>query len=253
VIVRRDPRQKYAGPPWSHSNALEHKLADLRLHLLSHPIYREVRSVARLGRFMEAHVFAVWDFMSLAKRLQRDLTSFEIPWVPPRRSEAACFLNEIILSERDAGPMGRRAMIILLGVLTVGILSAALSFVRVRRGCGHLQPLAVFLVSKMGMGHRSHEEAEAAAGWIKAHRRERGDFELIRSHLAPALGGELPASHLRSMLGEPDQRRLNNEQGDQEDWVYNLDKSGREYVWCTIDLKRDIVVDYWSAGKRHVR
>jgi Protein of unknown function (DUF3050) len=36
-------------------------LCNLRAALLDHPIYTKVASIADLRRFMEDHVFAVWD------------------------------------------------------------------------------------------------------------------------------------------------------------------------------------------------
>ncbi len=78
---------------------LQEELAPLRGRLLSHPMYREIDTRARLQRFMEMHVFAVWDFMSLIKRLQRELTCTELPWLPPRFPGPARFVNEVVLSE----------------------------------------------------------------------------------------------------------------------------------------------------------
>src|SRR6266850_2529621 len=82
-------------------------LAEARRRLLDHTIYKKVASVESLRSFMKAHVFAVWDFMSLAKRLQRDLTCVSLPWMPPVDREGARLINEITLSEgSDNGPDG---------------------------------------------------------------------------------------------------------------------------------------------------
>ena len=40
-------------------------LGSLRAALLDHPLYSGVTSVPDLRRFMEDHVFAVWDFIAV--------------------------------------------------------------------------------------------------------------------------------------------------------------------------------------------
>jgi hypothetical protein len=76
-------------------------LSGEREALLSHPIYEAVRDRVALQQFMAAHVFAVWDFMSLLKALQRRLTCVEVPWTPPRSRLAARLVNEIVLGEES--------------------------------------------------------------------------------------------------------------------------------------------------------
>ncbi|NBW87147.1 MAG: DUF3050 domain-containing protein, partial [Planctomycetia bacterium] len=72
-----------------------------RHRLLAHPIYALVDSPDRLRRFMESHVFAVWDFQSLLKALQRQLTCTTLPWLPTPDAEARRLINEIVLDEES--------------------------------------------------------------------------------------------------------------------------------------------------------
>ena len=70
--------------------------------LLSHPIYLSLQDLSSLKIFMEYHVFAVWDFMSLLKSLQCRLTSITLPWKPsPYKASLVRMINEIVLAEES--------------------------------------------------------------------------------------------------------------------------------------------------------
>jgi len=66
-----------------------------------HPVFHRLTSITALRVFMEHHVYAVWDFMSLLKALQRAVTCIEIPWVPCGDPAARRFINEIVLDEES--------------------------------------------------------------------------------------------------------------------------------------------------------
>jgi hypothetical protein len=77
------------------------RIAPLREKLAAHPLYAQIKTADQLRTFMESHVFAVWDFMSLLKCLQAKLTCVELPWRPTRWPESRRFLNEIVLGEES--------------------------------------------------------------------------------------------------------------------------------------------------------
>jgi hypothetical protein len=69
--------------------------------LLTHSINSYIQSPTDLANFMQHHVFAVWDFMSLVKKLQKELTSVDQPWVPKGTPEVRFLINEIVLGEES--------------------------------------------------------------------------------------------------------------------------------------------------------
>jgi len=78
--------------------------------LREHPLWRRLSSLENVRRFMEWHVWAVWDFMSLLKSLQAELAPSRVPWVPPSDPDSARLVNEIVVGEEsDEGPDGRYA------------------------------------------------------------------------------------------------------------------------------------------------
>ncbi|RYU81618.1 DUF3050 domain-containing protein [Hymenobacter persicinus] len=82
-----------------HIQTLHEQLAPARAQLVSHSVYQGLHTLEDLRQFMEHHVFAVWDFMSLLKCLQRDLTCVTVPWVPRGNPATRRLINEIVLEE----------------------------------------------------------------------------------------------------------------------------------------------------------
>ncbi len=94
------------GGPTPLARRVEEALAARRRALVAHPLYAAVNSVERLRGFMGDHVFAVWDFMCLLKRLQRELTCVDVLWRPPADPVLARFVNEVVLVEESDAVLG---------------------------------------------------------------------------------------------------------------------------------------------------
>ena len=69
--------------------------------LQNHPIYRSIKTMDQLHIFMESHIFAVWDFMSILKSLQNKLTCVTVPWIPMSKGTPARLVNEIVIEEES--------------------------------------------------------------------------------------------------------------------------------------------------------
>ena len=89
------------GSQLSHLDQLHARLAPLQASLAAHPLYASIRTPAHLRLFMQSHVFAVWDFMSLLKALQSRLTCTSVPWRPTAFPESRRFINEIVFGEES--------------------------------------------------------------------------------------------------------------------------------------------------------
>lgn len=81
-----------------------------REKLISHPLYSTIKNIEHLQCFMEHHSFAVWDFMSLLKALQQQLTCTTLPWLPVGNANTRYLINEIVTGEEsDVDENGNRA------------------------------------------------------------------------------------------------------------------------------------------------
>lgn len=77
--------------------------------LLQHSLYDKVKTIDDLNCFLENHIYAVWDFMSLLKALQSKLTCTTTPWFATKNPETRYLINEIVLAEEsDLSIDGRR-------------------------------------------------------------------------------------------------------------------------------------------------
>jgi hypothetical protein len=80
---------------------LKADIGPARDRVVGHQLYRALDTHEAIVTFMEHHVYAVWDFMSLLKSLQRQLTCVTLPWVPTGPTSSRRLINDITLVEES--------------------------------------------------------------------------------------------------------------------------------------------------------
>ena len=84
-------------------------IAPYREQIINHKVYNAIKDLEDLKVFMQYHVYAVWDFMSLLKTLQNNLTCTSVPWFPTGDAATRYLINEIVNGEEsDIDEMGIR-------------------------------------------------------------------------------------------------------------------------------------------------
>lgn len=92
-----------------HTASLKQAIIPVRDRLIQHPVYTGIRTEKELQVFMQHHIYAVWDFMSLLKSLQQSLTCVSTPWMPVGSANTRFLINEIVVGEEsDVDEQGKR-------------------------------------------------------------------------------------------------------------------------------------------------
>jgi hypothetical protein len=80
-------------------DSINNNIQGYKNQLLAHSLYEKVKTIEDLHCFLENHIYAVWDFMSLLKALQNKLTCTTTPWLPIGNPQVRYLINEIVVSE----------------------------------------------------------------------------------------------------------------------------------------------------------
>lgn len=84
-----------------HVDKIRKRIESIRQEIIHHPVYDQIKTIDDLNVFMKYHIYAVWDFMSLLKALQQNLTCTTLPWFPKGSAETRFLINEIVVGEES--------------------------------------------------------------------------------------------------------------------------------------------------------
>lgn len=88
---------------------IQNSIISLKEQIVNHKVYGVIDDINDLKIFMQHHVYAVWDFMSLLKALQHNLTCTYVPWFPVGDADTRFLINEIVTGEEsDIDSFGNR-------------------------------------------------------------------------------------------------------------------------------------------------
>ena len=77
------------------------QISEYKKAVVNHPLYSQLNTIEDVQKLMEIHVYAVWDFMSLLKGLQIELTCTNLPWKPVGDTKIRRLINSIVLEEES--------------------------------------------------------------------------------------------------------------------------------------------------------
>jgi hypothetical protein len=80
---------------------INNQIAEYKKDVVNHPLYNQLNTIEDVQKLMEIHVYAVWDFMSLLKGLQIELTCTTLPWKPVGDTKIRRLINSIVLEEES--------------------------------------------------------------------------------------------------------------------------------------------------------
>lgn len=85
----------------AYKSNLNETIKPLLAEIVNHSLYPSIETMEHMKIFMQYHVYAVWDFMSLLKSLQQNLTCVSVPWFPAGDADSRYLINEIVCGEES--------------------------------------------------------------------------------------------------------------------------------------------------------